>query len=101
MILIGDGIHNALDGILIASAYLTDIHLGIVTTLAVVFHEIPQKIGDFSVLLHSGYRRQWALVLNFLSALTAVIGALGVLLIQGSVDGIQHVLLPIAAGSFL
>lgn len=101
MMIIGDGAHNITDGILIATAYLVDIPLGIATTVAVIFHEIPQEIGDFSVLLHSGYSRGRALVLNFLSALTAILGAVVVLLLHGSVHGIEQVLLPLTAGNFL
>lgn len=101
MMLIGDGAHNITDGILIATAYLADIPLGIATTVAVIFHEIPQEIGDFSVLLHSGYSRGRALALNFASALTAVLGAVIVLLLHGSVHGIEQVLLPLTAGNFL
>ncbi|HEY9198111.1 MAG TPA: ZIP family metal transporter [Gammaproteobacteria bacterium] len=75
LILIGDGIHNLVDGVLIAAAFLTDIHLGIVTSLAVAAHEIPQEVGDFAVLLHSGFSRARALVYNILASLTTLIGA--------------------------
>ena len=74
MILIGDSLHNFLDGILIAAAFLTDIHLGVVTSLAVVAHEIPQEVGDFAVLLHSGFSRSRAFLYNILTSLTTVIG---------------------------
>ena len=76
LILIGDGIHNLVDGILIAAAFLTDIHLGVVTSLAVAAHEIPQEVGDFAVLLHSGFSRARALAYNILSSLATLIGAL-------------------------
>jgi len=75
LILIGDGIHNLVDGVLIAAAFLTDIHLGIVTSLAVAAHEIPQEVGDFAVLLHSGFSRARALTYNILASLTTLIGA--------------------------
>jgi zinc and cadmium transporter len=75
LILIGDGIHNLVDGVLIAAAFLTDIHLGIVTSLAVAAHEIPQEVGDFAVLLHSGFSRTRALLYNILASLTTLIGA--------------------------
>ncbi len=74
LVLIGDALHNVLDGVLIAAAFLTDVHLGIVTALAIMAHEIPQEIGNFAVLLHSGVSRRRALVLNLLTSLTAVIG---------------------------
>ncbi len=101
MMLIGDGVHNIMDGILIAAAYLVDTQLGIATTIAVILHEIPQEIGDFAVLLHSGWSRQKALLANFLSAITAFLGAAAVLIIHEHVHGIEVLLLPITAGNFL
>jgi zinc and cadmium transporter len=74
LMLTGDGLHNALDGVLIAAAFLTDLHLGIVTGLAIMAHEIPQEVGNFAVLLHSGMGRGRALVLNLLTSLTSVVG---------------------------
>ena len=74
LVLIGDALHNLLDGVLIAAAFLTDVHLGIVTALAIMAHEIPQEVGNFAVLLHSGVSRGRALGLNLLTSLTAVIG---------------------------
>lgn len=73
--LIGDGLHNFIDGALIASAFMLDTTIGILATIAVIFHEIPQEISDFGVLLYSGFSRKKALVYNFLFALTAVLGA--------------------------
>ncbi|MDD5055503.1 MAG: ZIP family metal transporter [Candidatus Peribacteraceae bacterium] len=101
MILLGDGIHNFLDGMLIAAAFMADIRLGVATTIAVILHEIPQEIGDFSILIHSGFTVARALFLNFLSALSSVAGALAVLLLATPVSGIESILLPIAAGNFL
>ncbi len=74
LVLIGDALHNVLDGVLIAAAFLTDLHLGIVTALAIMAHEIPQEVGNFAVLLHSGVSRRRALVLNLLTSLSAVLG---------------------------
>jgi zinc and cadmium transporter len=74
LVLIGDALHNVLDGVLIAAAFLTDLHLGIVTALAIMAHEIPQEVGNFAVLLHSGVSRRRALALNLLTSLTAVVG---------------------------
>ncbi len=74
LVLVGDALHNVLDGVLIAAAFLTDVHLGIVTALAIMAHEIPQEVGNFAVLLHSGASRGRALALNLLTSLTAVIG---------------------------
>jgi zinc and cadmium transporter len=74
LVLVGDALHNVLDGVLIAAAFLTDVHLGLVTAVAIVAHEIPQEVGNFAVLLHSGVSRRRALALNLLTSLTAVIG---------------------------
>lgn len=76
LVIIGDSIHNALDGVIIGAAFLSDVRLGVVTAVAVMTHEIPQEVGDFAVLLHSGMPRRRALVLNLLSSLTSVIGGL-------------------------
>jgi zinc and cadmium transporter len=76
LVLVGDALHNVLDGVLIAAAFLTDVHLGIVTALAIMAHEIPQEVGNFAVLLHSGVKRKRALLLNLLTSLTAVIGGI-------------------------
>ncbi|NOQ63485.1 MAG: ZIP family metal transporter [Methyloprofundus sp.] len=76
MIIIGDGIHNFVDGVLIAAAFLTDVKLGIVTSLAVAAHEIPQEVGDFAILLHSGYSKGKALLYNVLASLSTVVGGI-------------------------
>lgn len=76
LVMIGDGFHNFIDGVLIAAAFLTDVHLGIVTAFAIMAHEIPQEVGNFAVLLHAGFSRRKALVWNILSGLTAVLGGL-------------------------
>ena len=76
MILIGDGIHNLVDGVVIGSAFMADVHLGIMTSLAVAAHEIPQELGDFVILLHSGMKPARALFFNLLSGLATVAGAL-------------------------
>lgn len=74
--MVGDGLHNFIDGVLIAAAFLTDFHLGVVTTFAIMAHEIPQEVGNFAVLLHAGFSRRKALLWNVLSSLTAVLGGL-------------------------
>lgn len=101
MNLVGDIFHNFLDGLIIAASYLISIPLGITTTLAVVLHEIPQEIGDFGILLHGGFSRRKALLINFATALTAVLGAVVGLLLSGFIDGIEFFLIPIAAGGFI
>jgi zinc and cadmium transporter len=74
MIMIGDTFHNFVDGVLIAAAFLADLQLGLVTALAIIAHEIPQEIGDFVILLHSGYSRRQAMMMNLLSSLATVVG---------------------------
>ena len=100
--LIGDGIHNFVDGMLIAASFLVSTSLGLTTSLAVVFHEIPQELGDFGILLYSGLGKKKALTYNFLSAITAVVGALVTyLLVEGSKAQIlAELLVPFAAGGF-
>jgi zinc and cadmium transporter len=99
--LVADLLHNFLDGILIASAYMTNAELGIAATLAVALHEIPQEIGDFGVLIASGFKRKQALWFNFLSALSAVLGALVILLIGSSKIHLTGYIIALAAGGFL
>ncbi|HEC29606.1 MAG TPA: ZIP family metal transporter [Gammaproteobacteria bacterium] len=101
MILIGDGLHNFVDGILIAAAFLTDIHLGIVTSIAVATHEIPQEVGDFAILLHSGLSRTKALLLNILSSLTTLVGAILAYAWLQDLSSIIPTVLAIAASSFI
>ncbi len=101
LILIGDGIHNIIDGMLIASAFLVSVPVGVATTIAVVLHEIPQELSDISLLLHSGYSRRSAILWNTISALMAIVGAGVALFFQSHVSGIEFILLPIAAGNFL
>jgi zinc and cadmium transporter len=99
--LIGDALHNFLDGIIIAASYLISIPAGIATTLAVLFHEIPQEIGDFSVLLHGGFSKRKALAMNFLSALTAVLGTILTLWLGSTITNLETILVPIAIGGFI
>lgn len=99
--LFSDGIHNLIDGIIIGVSFIASIPLGIATTIAVVLHEIPQEVGDFSVLLHAGYSRNRALWLNFLSALTAVAGVFIAFILQETGEHVIAWILPIAAGGFI
>lgn len=101
MILISDGVHNLIDGVIIGASYLVSIEVGIATTIAVALHEIPQEIGDFGVLVHAGYTRGRALLLNFISALAALVGVAFALIVGGAVDGFVAWMLPIAAGTFI
>ena len=101
MILYGDGIHNFVDGLIIAGSYLVNLQIGIATTLAVVLHEIPQEIGDFGILIHGGFKRKKALLVNFLISLTAFAGGIIALLLGARMSGIKDFLLPFAAGTFI
>ena len=101
MVLVGDGMHNFVDGILIAAAFLTDIHLGIVTALAIAAHEIPQEVGDFVVLLHSGFTRAKALLYNVLSSLATIVGALLAYWWLAGMEEILPYVLAVAASSFI
>jgi len=101
MNLFGDGVHNLIDGMLIASAWLAGgTEAGIAITIAVALHEIPQEFGDFGVLLHAGFTPGKALFFNLMSACTAIVGALAVLLLHGD-HGVAEFLVPVAAGGFL
>lgn len=101
MIMVGDTFHNFVDGVIIAAAFLTDIHLGIVTALAIIAHEIPQEVGDFAILLHSGYSKAKALWLNLISSFAAVLGGiLGYFTLQTMQSWIPS-LLALAAASMI
>jgi zinc and cadmium transporter len=101
MNLVGDGLHNLIDGLVIGGTYLVSIPLGIVTTFAVLLHEIPQELGDFGVLLHGGFSKRKALILNFLTALTAIIGVIIALIIGQISEGFMLFILPFTAGGFI
>ena len=101
MNLVGDGVHNFIDGVLIAGSYMLSIPVGLATTVAVIFHEIPQEMGDFGVLLHAGMKVKKALIFNFLSALTAVLGVLFILALGIDPDTTVEVIIPITIGGFL
>ncbi|HLC38146.1 MAG TPA: ZIP family metal transporter [Candidatus Norongarragalinales archaeon] len=99
--LVSDGIHNFLDGTIIAAAFLQNTALGVTTTLAVAAHEIPQEFGDYTVLLFGGLSQKRALFYNFLSALTAVAGAMVMFYFASAVPGLSSFMLPFAAGAFI
>jgi zinc and cadmium transporter len=99
--LIGDGVHNFIDGMVISAAFVTDVRLGLATTLAVAAHEIPQEMGDFGILLYGGFSRQKALLYNFYSALVAVAGALIAYLSFNHIIWLKDFLIPFTAGGFI
>lgn len=101
LVIVGDGIHNFIDGIIIAIAFITSIPLGITTALAVAAHEVPQEIADMGILLANGVSKRKALLLNFLSALTALIGAFFALAFSVFILNYLYIFLAIAAGHFI
>ncbi len=101
IILVSDGLHNLVDGILIGASYLAGRSVGLSTTFAVILHELPHEIGDFGVLLHSGYSRSKALLFNFLSACIAIAGVGIAFLFQSAMNDFPAIALPVTAGTFL
>jgi len=99
--LVGDGFHNFLDGVVIAAAYISDFSLGLVTTIAIALHEIPQEFGDFAVLLHAGFKARKALFYNFLSATASVFGGLAGFYFLSQVSSLVPVMVALAAGGFI
>jgi zinc and cadmium transporter len=101
MNLFGDAVHNFIDGLIVGGSYLASIPVGISTTLAIIFHEIPQELGDFGVLIHGGFKKKKAVWFNFLTALTAVLGAVIALVLGATLEGFIPLLIPFAAGNFV
>lgn len=101
MNLVGDSIHNFIDGLVIASTFMIDVGLGISTTLVVAIHEIPQEIGDYGVLIHAGYNHKRALFLNYVVSLTVVLGGIVGYYFFSYLDNFLPYLLPLAAGGFV
>ncbi len=101
MNLFGDAVHNFIDGLVIGGSYLASIPLGVATTLAVIFHEVPQEIGDFGVLLYGGFSKSRVVLLNFSTALTAIVGAVVALSLGSPIQFFLPFLIPFAAGHFI
>ncbi|PNX46436.1 MAG: ZIP family metal transporter [Thermoplasmata archaeon M9B1D] len=101
MNLVGDTIHNFIDGLILAASFVTSVELGLTTTIAIAAHEIPQEIGDFGVLIYGGFKKKKAIILNFIVALTIVIGGVIGYFISKSVESAVTFLLPFAAGGFI
>lgn len=101
LIIFSDGVHNAIDGMIIGASFMVSIPVGIATTIAIILHEIPQEIGDFMVLLHAGYSKNRALLLNFISALFAVLGVFIVWILGSLGEDLILWILPITAGGFI
>ena len=101
MNLIGDAVHNFIDGLIIAVSFVVSVPLGLTTTIAIAAHEIPQEIGDFGVLIYGGIKKRRALALNFIVALTVVIGGVVGYFASSSIEEVAIFLLPFAAGGFI
>ncbi|KKP67853.1 MAG: Zinc/iron permease [Candidatus Roizmanbacteria bacterium GW2011_GWA2_35_19] len=101
LIIIGDGIHNFIDGVVIASAFGTSLTLGIITTFAIAAHEVPQEIADLGILIHSGLSKTWALILNLFSALTAIAGGIIAFYFLNSLKNSLPILLSFSSGIFI
>lgn len=101
LILISDGMHNFIDGLVMAASFIVDFHIGFVTTLAIALHEIPQEIGDFGVLVYGGFEKVKALILNYISAITVVLGGIAGYQIYSWIGESIVFLLPFAAGNFV
>lgn len=99
--LIGDGVHNFIDGLVIAGSYMVNVGLGVAATISIIFHEIPQEIADFGVLLHSGMSKKKAVIFNLFSAATAIVGAIVGLVFANQIHGFNEFIIPFAAGNFL
>jgi len=99
--LVGDGIHNFIDGLVIAGSFAVNTTLGIAATISIIFHEIPQEIADFGVLLYSGMSKRKALIFNFLSAATAIAGTLVGIFLIGRLHWFTEFMIPFAAGNFI
>jgi zinc and cadmium transporter len=101
MNLIGDSIHNFIDGLIISASFIVSIPLGLTTTIAIAAHEIPQEIGDFGVLIYGGFEKKKAIILNYLVAFTIVLGGIVGFFISNIIENSAYILLPFAAGGFI
>lgn len=101
MNLIGDSLHNFIDGAIIAGSFLIDPKIGLATTIAVISHEIPQEIGDYAVLIYAGYSKRKALIYNFIAASFAILGAIIALIIGGKIENFTDFIIPFTAGGFI
>ena len=99
--ILGDGIHNFIDGMIIATSFTVDFSVGIATTMAVIFHELPQEMGDYGVLVYAGFDRMRALLLNFAAALSVVVGGFAGIFFLGAIDALSGVLISFSAGAFI
>jgi zinc and cadmium transporter len=101
LLVIGDGIHNFIDGIIIGASFLVSVHFGVITTLLILAHEIPQELGNFGVLVYSGFGKGKALLYTFISQLTCIVGGIVGFMLSSKVQGLVPFILPFAAGGFI
>jgi zinc and cadmium transporter len=101
LILVSDGIHNFIDGLIVAGAFVAGFPIGLATTIAVIFHEIPHELGNFGVLVYGGFGKFKALLFNFASAVFAILGGFLGFLLSEKIEGYASFLLPFAAGGFV
>ena len=99
--LIGDGIHNFIDGMIIAASFLIGFSVGLATTVAVIFHELPQEMGDYGILIYGGFKRSMALLLNFAVAIIVVLGGISAILFIETVEALSGLLIAFSAGGFI
>ncbi len=98
---VGDAVHNFIDGLVIGATYMINIPLGIAATISIALHELPQEIADFGILLYSGFSKKRALFYNFLSAVTAVVGTIIGLVLSSKLTNFNNFILPFTAGVFI
>jgi len=101
LVLVSDGIHNFIDGLVMGASFLVSFPVGVVTALAIALHEIPQEIGDFGVLVYGGFEKKRALILNYISAITVIFGGITSYLLSTWIGGSIVFLLPFASGNFI
>ncbi len=99
--LVGDGIHNFVDGMVIAAGFFIGFSVGLPTTIAVIFHELPQEMGDYGILVFAGFKRSRALLLNFVVALTVIAGGISAVFFIGAVEALSGLLIALSAGGFI
>jgi zinc and cadmium transporter len=99
--LIGDGVHNFIDGMVIAASFLIGVPVGVATTIAVIFHELPQEMGDYGILVYAGFKRSRAILLNFVVALAVVLGGVAAVYFIEAVEAFNGLLIALSAGGFM
>ena len=98
---LGDGIHNFIDGMIIAASFTAGFSVGLGTTIAVIFHELPQEMGDYGILIYAGFERTRALILNFMAALSVVVGGVFGIFFLGTIEALSGPLIAFSAGAFI